>query len=66
MDFQQYGAMQPYDEGRPYFHFSEEAQKSFSWLIDLQERLKTEDVPLMVEHLSSIEAYCLAWLLYSI
>ena len=53
MDFQQYGAMQPYDEGRPYFHFSEEAQEIFfSWLIDLQERLKTEDVPLMVEHLS--------------
>jgi len=53
MDFGSYGAVQPEADGRPYFHFTDDAQGVFNdWLIDLQEKLQKEDSPLMVEHLS--------------
>lgn len=53
MNFLDYGAELPEGEKIPFFHFSPEAQGIFNeWLTDLQARLQTEEVPLMVEHLS--------------
>lgn len=53
MDFIEHGAAQPEDGGRPYFHFTDDAQGVFNnWLTDLQEKLQKEDNSLMVEHLS--------------
>jgi hypothetical protein len=51
MDFTEYGATP--GEKRPYFVFSEEAQKSFNaWLTELQTVKLKDETPLMAEHLS--------------
>ena len=51
MDFKEYGATP--GKKRPYFVFSEEAQKSFNaWLIELQTVKLKDETPLMAEHLS--------------
>lgn len=51
MNFEQYGATP--GKKRPYFVFSEDAQKSFNaWLTELQTRKLKDEPPLMVEHLA--------------
>jgi hypothetical protein len=53
MDFCEYGAILSPGEVIPCFHFTEEAQAVFiRWLTELEEKLRTEKNPLMVEHLA--------------
>jgi phage/plasmid primase-like uncharacterized protein len=54
IDFIDYGAVQGEHDDRPYFHFDDDGQAVFNqWFINLQtEKLKHEDVPIMIEHLS--------------
>jgi len=53
MNFAECGAELPEGELIPFFHFSSEAQEIFNqWLTGLQEKLQTEESPLMVEHLA--------------
>jgi putative DNA primase/helicase len=52
MDFTEYGAIQPEDRGRPYFHFDDAAQEVFyAWFNDLNRRLRTDDESVITEHL---------------
>lgn len=51
IDFLTIGAVA--DEERPYFHFTDEAQNIFyEWLSDLESKIRSEDNPLMGEHLA--------------
>jgi len=53
MDFCAYGATLSEDEHIPYFHFSMDAQHVFiDWLTELEEKIRNEENPLMVEHLA--------------
>lgn len=52
-NFVKWGAELDDGEGIPYFHFDSAAQSVFNdWLVDLQRRLKTEDNPVIEEHLA--------------
>ena len=50
MDFKQVGA-EGEDEDRPYFHFDSAAQGLFyEWLTELENKIRTEENPLLCEH----------------
>lgn len=58
LDFQQVGAIQDEYDERPYFRFDSEGQQVFNnWLTHLQTvKIKTEDSPLMAEHLGKFRS----------
>ena len=50
MDFKQAGA-ESEDDARPFFHFDKEAQSLFyEWLTELENKIRTEENPLLCEH----------------
>lgn len=52
MDFRQYGAFSEEGNAIPYFRFDDEAQGVFyDWLTDLENKLRTDDEPVVLEHL---------------
>jgi len=57
-NFIEYGAEQGEHDDRPFFRFSNAGQQVFNdWLINLQTvKIKTEDNPLMVEHLGKFRS----------
>lgn len=53
IDFLSVGAVKDEEEGRPYFRFGDEAQELFyKWLADLENRIRSEEHPLICEHLA--------------
>jgi hypothetical protein len=53
IDFQEVGADLMEDDKIPFFRFSPEGQAIFNdWLTELEAKLRTEEMPLMVEHLA--------------
>jgi len=53
MDFVWYGAIVGKGSKTPFFHFSGDAQKLFvAWLGDLEKKIRTDDHPIVLEHLA--------------
>lgn len=53
IDFTEYGAELPKDEGIPIFHFSETGQIVFNeFLTDLEAKLRSDEMPAFIEHLA--------------
>ncbi len=53
MEFTKHGAIQGTGDNIPYFHFDEQGQELFyDWLRELEEKLRTDAPPVLLEHLS--------------